>query len=189
MTTARHDTATETTLLCDARRKKGAGRCTRPAGWGTSHLGVGRCKLHCGGTPTHDIAAAKANLARMAGFIDTSKVLPHEALMMCVQITAGEVLYATRQVAVLPEALAEVNGRLHPWIVVRQQAMDLCARVSRMAMDAGVPKLQKEMAEMSGEQIVTAMRAALAGTRLSEGQEQRLRSNLETYLRSLERRQ
>src|SRR5262249_32735892 len=37
---------------CGARRKQGAGTCRQAAGWKTDHPGVGRCKLHGGGTPT-----------------------------------------------------------------------------------------------------------------------------------------
>lgn len=32
-------------------KKRGGGFCTRPAGWGTDHVGQGRCKLHAGSTP------------------------------------------------------------------------------------------------------------------------------------------
>lgn len=31
--------------------------CSLPAGWGTDHVGVGRCKLHGGNTPNHKTAA------------------------------------------------------------------------------------------------------------------------------------
>ncbi len=34
--------------ICGSPRKKGRPPCTRPAGWGTSHPGKGRCKLHGG---------------------------------------------------------------------------------------------------------------------------------------------
>jgi len=39
--------------ICGARRRDGL-FCTKPAGWGTHHVGVGRCRLHGGaktGTP------------------------------------------------------------------------------------------------------------------------------------------
>lgn len=43
---------------CGARTKRRTGApCERPAGWGTSHPGVGRCKLHGGSTP-HQVAGA-----------------------------------------------------------------------------------------------------------------------------------
>lgn len=37
--------------ICGARRKKDGNPCTRPAGWGTYHPGIGKCKLHGGSTP------------------------------------------------------------------------------------------------------------------------------------------
>lgn len=52
-------------LLCGARRKQGEGTCTRPAGWGTPHVGIGRCKLHGGCSPNH-IEHAKAQLRTLA---------------------------------------------------------------------------------------------------------------------------
>lgn len=53
---------------CGAQRpRQPAGiLCTQPAGWGTSHLGVGRCKRHGGSTPTQVIAAEKVVAERAA---------------------------------------------------------------------------------------------------------------------------
>lgn len=36
---------------CGSKRKKGRGKCTQPAGWGTTHPGEGKCKLHGGLRP------------------------------------------------------------------------------------------------------------------------------------------
>lgn len=47
---------------CNARTKQTGGRCKKPAGAGTDHLGVGACKLHGGSTPSHEKAAATAIL-------------------------------------------------------------------------------------------------------------------------------
>ncbi len=41
------DQAGSVALNCQASKRKG-GVCTRPAGWGTNHVGQGRCKLHGG---------------------------------------------------------------------------------------------------------------------------------------------
>lgn len=35
---------------CGARTRQGKQPCRRPAGWGTSHVGWGNCKLHAGST-------------------------------------------------------------------------------------------------------------------------------------------
>lgn len=34
--------------VCGARKKQGPGTCKQKAGWGTDHVGTGRCKLHGG---------------------------------------------------------------------------------------------------------------------------------------------
>ena len=42
------------TTICRPRKRQpryAGERCARPAGWGTEHLGFGRCKLHGGATP------------------------------------------------------------------------------------------------------------------------------------------
>lgn len=47
---------------CEAERK-GKPPCGRPAGWGTPHPGIGRCKLHGGCTPNH-VKGAQIEQAR-----------------------------------------------------------------------------------------------------------------------------
>ena len=44
--------------FCGARKRQGEGYCRRPAGWGTDHVGMGRCKLHGGATKSHRTRAA-----------------------------------------------------------------------------------------------------------------------------------
>lgn len=50
---------------CGGVKRQGEGTCTRPAGWGTSHPGFGRCKLHGGSTASH-VAAAQEKQAEVA---------------------------------------------------------------------------------------------------------------------------
>jgi hypothetical protein len=45
-------TAKKKKKTCNAKLKHRPGeRCGQPAGWGTDHVGEGRCKLHAGSTP------------------------------------------------------------------------------------------------------------------------------------------
>lgn len=39
---------TRNKLLCGAKKRQGPGCCSQVAGWGTDHVGEGRCKLHGG---------------------------------------------------------------------------------------------------------------------------------------------
>lgn len=49
---------------CGGKKRQGEGTCTQAAGWGTSHAGTGRCKLHGGSTPTQEAGAARIELER-----------------------------------------------------------------------------------------------------------------------------
>lgn len=73
--------------LCGATRRQGdKSPCKRPAGWGTSHVGFGTCKLHGGSTPDSTKHAAKLRAAwqqRMVDQIDPS-------LKVLIQLRDGE---------------------------------------------------------------------------------------------------
>lgn len=43
---------------CGAKKRMSEGTCGMHAGWGTDHVGYGRCKRHGGNTVTHRMAAA-----------------------------------------------------------------------------------------------------------------------------------
>jgi hypothetical protein len=45
--------------LCGAKKRQSEGHCARPSGWGTDHLGSGRCKLHGGSTRSGKMAAGE----------------------------------------------------------------------------------------------------------------------------------
>ena len=45
---------------CEAKRTKhGGAPCQLPAGWGTDHAGIGRCKLHGGRPNDHYVCACE----------------------------------------------------------------------------------------------------------------------------------
>lgn len=94
--------------------------CTRPKGWGTNHLGIGRCKRHGGSTPTHKAAASKEiarrECAALGLEIDTT---PGEALLAEVRRTAGNEAFYRALVQELPvhpaddEQITDEGGKSH----------------------------------------------------------------------------
>jgi transposase-like protein len=56
--------------ICGAKAKQTGGPCRRPAGWGTSHPGTGKCKLH-GGCSTGPKDATGNKNARTHGVYET----------------------------------------------------------------------------------------------------------------------
>lgn len=77
---------------CGAESRTG-GTCGLPAGWGTDHVGVGRCRKHGGNTKSHRAAAASEMagraLRRLGQPIDGAQ--PQEQLLAMVCEAAGNV--------------------------------------------------------------------------------------------------
>lgn len=52
---------------CGAHKRDGSFQdCGQPAGWGTDHPGVGRCKYHGGCTPSHSAHARRLSASTEA---------------------------------------------------------------------------------------------------------------------------
>jgi hypothetical protein len=157
--------------LCAARKRSG-GRCRRPAGHGTEHLGIGRCSLHGGSTPAQ-MERARRDLAlrEVAVMGARLEIEPTQALLECVYRAAGH--------AGKVESLSEdevlcvgAHGRPtpHTWIRLEQEALDRLARFSKMALDAGVAERQIKIAERTGARIAAALEEAVAPLGLSAGE-------------------
>lgn len=184
---------------CGAKTRNG-GQCTQAAGWGTDHVGYGKCKLHGGSHRNGRKAAAREEAteqmnealqaARDHGIVVMGKaqsVDPHEALLECIAIAAGEVRYATGMIAgldpseavgavVTTRPLKEEKGAesqsirieehgppaLHIWIQVRHQAMDRLANYSRIAITVGIAERQVRIAEQQGQLLAQVIRGVLA---------------------------
>jgi hypothetical protein len=169
---------------CGAKTRTG-GRCAKTAGWGTGHHGTGRCKLHGGSTPNAELAGA-VHLARREATVMGSPldVEPHVAILECIRIAAGEVRYASEQIAALsPDDAAgqvvttiersygqEGGGSetrhgppaLHIWIVARHQAMDRLVDYSKVAIVAGIEERRVKLAEQQGALLAQVIRGILA---------------------------
>src|SRR6476620_4494173 len=92
---------------CNARKRNGEGYCGRAAGWGTDHLGVGRCKHHGGNMPNHR-KQAQTELAKQGveAFGLPINVEPHQALTDELNRTAGIIAFYELQIQSLPEVEA-----------------------------------------------------------------------------------
>lgn len=62
---AREGSLAEVPVTCGAKARNG-GRCRQEAGWGTTHVGQGRCKLHGGATPIKHGRYSGLQLPRIA---------------------------------------------------------------------------------------------------------------------------
>lgn len=189
----RDSKAATTPSYCGARKKNGIA-CNRPAGWGTSHLGYGSCKLHGGSTRNNTLFSMKKEMSDRTPVMGLPlDIDPSEALLSCVRITAGEVMYATARVAELEAEAALVQdvvvterhnaeygshretktsstATIHLWIKTRQDAVDRLARYSKMAIDVGVEERLVRAAEHIGGLMGRVLQAVLDDLSLTPAQ-------------------
>lgn len=171
---------------CDARKRQGDGTCTRPAGWGTDHVGIGHCKLH-GGSTTAQAARAdrdrlEANTRAVLAELDVAPVTdPLHALLEL----AGQTLAWQSATAELVNRLENIryagsNGaeQLRAEIALYERAMDrassVLSSIARLNIEERVARVTERQAEVvtgavvagltaagvTGEQLVVAQRAA-----------------------------
>lgn len=137
---------------------------------------------------------------------------PHEALIVCVQITAGEVAYCTRRIMELntteyvghPESYVEEETtggehgggtkdvtkkgapELNIWINARAACMDRLARFSKMALDAGVDERRVRLAENMASQLAPVLQAIFKELGLTAKQKGKAPEIVERHLMTLE---
>ena len=172
--------------VCGAKTRGGGG-CTQPAGWGTGHPGVGRCKFHSGASPGAEKRGAIELAHRRAVVMGVpTDIEPHEAILKCILISHGEVIYASERIAELaPEdavgpvvttrPLKEEKGAesytvrveehgppaVHIWIEVRRRAMRDLVDFSKAAIAAGIAERTVRIAEQQAQLMATAVRGIL----------------------------
>lgn len=133
-------------LLDDARC------CQRNAGSGTGHPGVGPCSWH-----DRWFAAGTGAWIVAHGFARELNVTPWEGLLTAVRIAAGRVAFIEHKLgtAVGDEEL-EVNGRLWHWVRQAELWHDKLAKISKLAIDAGVAERLVRQLELEAQLMLRA---------------------------------
>jgi len=183
---------------CGARKKSGDGTCRLPAGHGTKHVGVGRCRRHGGNTPTHEAHAehveAEARARRIA--LDLEEVGGPEAMLreirrcsaivsafslMVAEVPAENLTWGVTKRKITPGAdggppVQEVTQEAKPHIalVLLKDWQEQLRRWVETAHHCGVEERMANLAEMFGEQIGRVVDAILGDLDLSEDQQARV---------------
>lgn len=185
---------------CGARLRSGqkAGQpCNNPAGWGTKHPGIGRCRKHGGNTPSH---TANANRQQAENAVATyglpQNIDPRDALLQEVHRTAGHVAWLGTLVASLDHG--GVGYRTEPdadgqqiyiplsglkqfdragkfekpavWVELYQAERRHLREVCRDAISAGIEERRVRLAEQQGELLARAVQAILGDLQLTREQ-------------------
>lgn len=182
---------------CGGRKRDGSdGTCTRPAGWGTDHVGIGRCKLHGGNTPSHRHASERAMAeSAVETFGLPREVDPRDALLEEVYRTAGAVDWLCTKVRELdPSAVVwglterTDEGEKHKaapniwydmWAKERRHLTEVC----RVALQAGVEERKVELAQQQGQLLAGVIQAILGELNLTSEQQRLIPDVVPRHLR------
>jgi hypothetical protein len=169
--------------VCGSRRTKQAGTCTLPAGWGTPHVGTGRCKLHGGSAP---LVVAKHQRERAAvaaaGLGLPVSAHPAEVLEAELARANGRVLwlsdYINRQdpasmVWGLAEEVDRGSGeftgvdrtfKAEPsvWLRLEQQERAHLTKVAHLMMQLGLQWEARRAVDRDGAVLVQVVKAMAA---------------------------
>ena len=181
---------------CGGRTRAG-GSCQRPAGWGTDHVGIGRCKLHGGSTPTHQVAAHR-ELVRQAEdeALRELAVLGLPPPMDNPLLVLAELAAETRQwqlilrgrvaeldsLAVVTDSGAErIRAVILAFERATAQAAELAETLARLNVDARLTAISRAQ----GMTVFRAFQRGLSMLELSEHQWALAREAMPKVLRAL----
>ncbi len=170
-------------VFCGGRKKQGLDTgltCRRPSGWGTDHVGVGRCKLHGGCTPTHGAHASAVLASRVATLFGVPRedVDPISGLIEELQRSAGLIdSYEAMCVQLLPDDV--VHGVLsteESRTVDTQGGGEDLTPVERKTRRGAAVNTWVKMLDAERDRFIklceTMVRLDLEGRRMAIGQQQ-----------------
>lgn len=193
---------------CHGKRRQGEpGQvCHRPAGWGTQHPGIGRCKLHGGNTKNHQ-TNAQMEIARRAvvTYGLPREVAPDVALLEEVHRTAGHVAWLGEVVAGLerddvtwglaeevrkgsgefPGTDATEKAGVNVWVQLYQAERKHLTEVCKTALAAGIAERQVRLAEQQGALLAGVIGRVLDALDLTAEQRARVSEIVPRELRAV----
>jgi hypothetical protein len=160
-------------VQCGAK-KRGGGKCTLAAGWGTNHPGIGSCKLHGGSVPNHVKAAARDEYRTLFG--KPAEINPVEAILKCIAIRNGEINWLSERMANLQEREwiedTLMGRQFNLYARERRAALNDLARYSQMALSMDLSARAVKLAESYGETLATLLHGVLYDPELALTPEQ-----------------
>lgn len=193
---------------CHGKRRQGEpGQvCHRPAGWGTKHPGIGKCKLHGGNTRNHQ-ANAQMETARRAvvTYGLPREVAPDVALLEEVHRTAGHVAWLGEVVAGLeqgdvtwgqteetrkgsgefPGTDVTEKAAVNVWVHLYQAERKHLTEVCKAALAAGIAERQVRLAEQQGTILAGVIGRVLEELNLTADQRARVPEIVPRELRAV----
>lgn len=158
--------------------------CGRYAGAGTGHRGVGLCWQH-GGNDEDGIREAAWIVGH--AFARALECTPWEGLLQAVKIAAGRSAFCEAKLATATDDEDLVpGGRLWEWVKLASEWHEKMAKVSKLAIDAGVAERLVRQLELEATLMLRATRLTLAELGLSDEQQEHALGIMSRNLLALE---
>lgn len=170
--------------------------CTLSAGWGTDHLGTGRCKFHGGNTKTQRAGARKVQADQeVRAMLAQLDVQPVDDPLTALSLAAGQIVAWQQAVAATVNRLGEDGIRyegaagaeqLRAEVGMYERAMDRVEKVlsgiARLDIDARLARIEEEKARI----IMEAVQAGLAAIHVSEEDSATVKRVMARHLRAVQ---
>ena len=151
--------------VCGAKTDHGA--CQQWKGYGTDHVGVGRCSRHLGATTNHNKKADQEIVeTRMRTYGAPIETDPLTAILGEVARTAGHVAWLEAKIGNLVDGKVAKRSADEPiledtmfgkkpsvWIKLYQDERAHLARVSKVALDNGVAEKMLDIMKSNGRAL------------------------------------
>lgn len=179
---------------CGGKKRQGEGTCTRPAGWGTDHVGIGYCKLHGGSTGTHATQAvrrrAEEDARAVLAELDIREVSDPLAALLKL---AGQVLAWQEATATLVNGLEDgvryegATGaeQLRAEVALYERAMDRALTVLAAIARLNIEERLARVTERQADAVIDAIDAALAAAGVVGQDAARAKQAAARHLRSV----
>jgi len=173
---------------CGAKARTSGEPCMKSAGWGTNHVGIGKCKYHGGNIPTVRKNAIVQDAVKFMGA--PKDINPLDAIIWCIRITAGEVEWLSRQIAEIDEQEwiehTPLGKQMHVLQRTRADAQDRLVRYSKDAITLGLAERAIRLAEQFGATIARLLEGVAADLELVPSQRKAWPSIVRKHLVLLE---
>jgi hypothetical protein len=179
---------------CGANKRQGEGTCARPAGWGTDHAGVGRCKLHGGSTPNQSRAAQLVKLesdARILFDKVAPEVVPVTNPLEAYALFAGRVMAWLNLMDSLLTDLDSARYRgataeqIRGEVVLYERAMDRANAVLSAYARLNIDERLVVIAQKQANMVINGVNAALTYLGVTGDQEREARRIVARHLRAV----
>lgn len=135
--------------------------CGRPAGWGTDHKGIGRCKNHLGTTRNHRKSADVEKARRSAELLGVPVTTTVFAALQDALDAANGMKRGVEQM-VQEAAAGEGDVKLGTALVFYSDAIRELAKTAKIYADAGVEERIAKLQEAQGDRLEASFRLFLA---------------------------